>query len=87
MSPTITAATVVETTEPAPTAGTATAIPPAAQPHAGNMTEHIYGKTAPTTGSTQTAAMPIQEIPAKPPTPILKVPAQGGELEGKSRVQ
>jgi hypothetical protein len=47
---------------------------------------HLW-KDCPTTGATQTAAMPIQEMQAKPPTPILKVPAQGRELEGKSRVQ
>jgi hypothetical protein len=86
MAPTIEATMEAEMTEPTPATETATAT---IQLDAGNMMEHIYGKTALTIGAIKIAAMPMQEIRIKPPTLLLihKVPTQGRELEEKSRVQ
>jgi hypothetical protein len=81
MSPTIAAATVVETTELAPTAGTATGIPAAAQPHVGNMTGHIYGKTA-----RQLAQLKLQQFQFKKCKPNLQLQFSKFQLkEGNSR--
>ena len=62
MSPAIKLAVEVEMTEPVPTAKITVVTPTAIQPLAGNMTEHIYGKIALTTGAIQTAIRPTQEF-------------------------
>jgi hypothetical protein len=97
MSPAIEPAVEVKMRELIPMAETAGTIaattPTAVQPHARNTMGRIYGKIAPTTGAIQTAIMPMQELPVKPPTPtptltlLLKTPAQGRDLEEKSRAQ